>query len=256
MRIIKLSLLLIFLLVTANAIAQEEVLHGKITNETDVEGIHILNTTSRFNTVTDGNGNFSIEVNKLDTLLISSIKYIPKKITISEEDISKGIIIIQLTELVIELEEVNLGPNLTGNLATDLKNIKTEKKIDFDDVGIPGFKGKPQEKIVPIVAAFFPTNINIEAVYKYMSGYYKKLKIQRKWEGQNTSAAVIMNFYPEHFLKEAYEIPDNRSCDFILFCVETSSLSADFKNENYTKVLIIFKDKSQEYLSRLKNKKE
>ena len=232
-------------------IAQSKVLHGKITNEKDVEGIHILNTTSRFNTITNENGHFSIRVNREDTVVFSSVNYVPEKLIVSEEIYEKGVLTIKLSDLINELDEVILGPNLSGNIATDVQNIKTEKKLNFDDVGIPGFKGKGEERVVPVAMALFPTNVNLEAIYKYASGYYKKLKLKRKWEGQNNSVALILHQYSGSFFKEVYQIPENRIYDFVLFCIETSTLQHDFKKENFSEVLQIFKSKSEEYATRL-----
>ncbi len=89
--------------------AQEKSLQGKITNDTDIEGIHVLNTSSRFNTITNENGHFSIQVKPLDTLLFSSIKYMPEKVVVTDAIFEKGIITIKLTELVNELDEVFLA---------------------------------------------------------------------------------------------------------------------------------------------------
>jgi hypothetical protein len=208
-------------------------LSGKITNDFDVEGIHVLNQTSKLNTVTNVNGEFLIGVKANDTLLFSSVKYMLQEIVITEEIHSQKILEIKLEELINELDEVLLGNTLTGNLAYDIKNIKTKKPIDFDDVGIPGFKGVPQEKIVPLAAAAFPVSVNIEALYKHISGYYKKLKIKRKWTSENTTVVGIINYYGLPFFEDAYGLPQNRVYDFMLFCLETSSIQSDFKLQNY-----------------------
>ena len=144
------SILIVCLLGMFQLVAQEKSLQGKITNNLDIDGVHVLNVTSRFNTITDENGHFTIKVKPWDTLIFSSIKYMPEKVVVSEAIFEKGVITVQLTELVNELDEVFLEPNLSGNIAADLKKIKTEKPINFDDVGIPGFKGEPKEKIVPM----------------------------------------------------------------------------------------------------------
>jgi len=242
---------LTFLLFSLKGIAQSQVLHGKVTNEKYVEGIHILNTTSRFNTVTNENGNFSIQVNRQDTLVFSSVTYVPEKLIISDEIYDRGVITISLSKLINELDEVVLGPNLSGNITTDVQNIKTNKKLNFDDVGIPGFEGEGEEKIVPIAMALFPTNVSLEAVYKYASGYYRKLKLKRKWETQNTIVASIINQYSLHFFNEAFQIPENRVYDFILFCVETTTLQDDFIKERYSSILKIFQAKGEEFVKRL-----
>jgi hypothetical protein len=237
-------------------VAQSKILNGTLTNEKDVEGIHILNLTSRYNTVTNENGNFSIRVSLLDTLVFSSVNYIPEKVIISEEIYEKSILTIVLKDLVNELDPVVLGPNLSGNITTDVQNIKTEKDLNFDDVGIPGFKGKPEEKIVPLVYAAMPTSVNLEALYNHISGYYRKLRLKRKWEDQNNTAARIITEYAPSFFNEAYGIPENRCYDFILFCMETSGIQWDYKNGNSAGVLEILKLSSIEYLARLDEKRE
>jgi len=229
-------------------------LSGKITNDFDVEGIHILNKTSKINTVTNANGEFRIAIQINDTLLFSSVKYWLKELVVTKEIYQQGTIEITLVEIINELDEVLVGNTLTGNLAYDIKNIKTEEEINFDDVGIPGFKGVPQERIVPLAAAAFPTNVNIEALYKHISGYYKKLKIKRKWTSENTVVAEIINYYGLPFFEDAYELPQNRVYDFMLFCVETSSIQSDFKRKNYAGVLNVFQTKSEIYIARISAK--
>jgi hypothetical protein len=242
---------LTILLFSLKVVAQSQLLHGKVTNEKYVEGIHILNTTSRFNAITNENGHFSIRVNREDTLVFSSVSYVPERIIITEDIYENGVLTMALSELVNQLDAVVLGPNLSGNIANDVQNIATEKNLNFDDVGIPGFKGEGKEKIVPVAMAFFPTNVNLEAIYKYASGYYKKLKIKRKWETENTVVASIINRYSLSFFNEAFQIPENRVYDFILFCVETSTLQDDFKEERYSRVLEIFQTKGEEFVKRL-----
>ncbi|MDC8000769.1 hypothetical protein POV26_06955 [Aequorivita todarodis] len=226
-------------------------MQGKITNQLDIEGVHVLNTSSRLNTITDENGHFTIKVKPLDTLLFSSIKYMPEKVAVTEGVFEKGVITVRLTELVNELDEVFLQPNLSGNIAADLKKIKTEKPINFDDVGIPGFKGKPEEKIVPLYFAVTPLSVNLEALYKHISGYYKDLKTRRKWEYENNAVAKMLNYYTVPYFMTTYGIPENRVYDFLLFCAETTAIESDFKKEHYGSVLLILDEKAKIYAARI-----
>ena len=231
--------------------AQQKSLQGKITNEADIEGIHVMNLASRFNTITDENGHFSINVKPLDTLLFSSIKYMPEKVVVTDAFFEKGIITVKLSELVNELDEVFLKPNLSDNIAADLKKIKTEKPINFDDVGIPGFKGEPKEKIVPLYFAVTPLSVNLEALYKHISGYYKDLKTRRKWEYENNAVAKMLNYYTLSFFTTTFGIPENRVYDFLLFSTETTSIESEFKNEHYGSVLLILEEKAKIYTKRI-----
>lgn len=231
-------------------------LQGKITNEKDVEGIHILNRSSRYNSVTDPYGNFAITVKQGDTLLFSSVHYSPYEAEVTAEIFERGLLIVSLIELVNELDEVILGPDLSGNLQADLEKIEVKDPVNFQDLGLPGFTGTPQEKIVPVATAFFPTNVNIEAVYKHLSGYYRKLRLRRKWDAENLAVASMIDFYTPAFLDEVYGIPEDRVYDFVLFCVESTTIESEFYAGRYENVLSEFQSKSLLYLDRMAEKKE
>lgn len=235
----------------AEIFSQTTTLQGKITNLEEIEGIHVLNNNSRNNSVTDAFGNFSIRAKVNDTLVFSSVHYFPKKVEVTETIIERGVVVVTLEKLINQLDEVFLGSRLTGDLEKDVKNIKVKKRIDFDSLGIPGFKGEPEEKIVPAYTLYAPTAVNVEALYNHISGYYRKLRIQRKWEAENTTVAKILYQYDEDFFFDSYKIPSNKTYDFILFCIETSTLQSDFNKENHGIVLAIFEEKASEYISRL-----
>lgn len=234
----------------------QQLIEGKITNETDIEGIHILNQSSRYNTVTDQNGRFRIRAAQGDTLFISSVRYQPAQRIISPQEHQSGYLEIELEILVNELDEVVLGHQLSGNIQTDIKNIKVVDTLNFDDVGIPGFKGNPQERIVPTWQAVIPTAVNLEAIYKHISGYYAKLKKKRKWEAQQTAVASMINFYTPEFFRDSYGVPPDRVYDFLLFCIETTSVRTDYLRENYAGVLDAFKRQGPVYVGRLEEKAE
>ena len=78
-----------------------------------------------------------------------------------------------------------------------------------------------------------------------------QLKLKRKWETQNTIVAAIINQYSVQFFNEAFQIPENRVYDFILFCVETTTLQDDFIKERYSSILKIFQAKGEEFVKRL-----
>ena len=249
--------LIILLLFPLSVSAQERVLlQGKITNTKDVEGIHILNRSSRYNSVTDLYGNFSITVKEMDTLVFSSVHYSPLEVQITAEIVERGLLIVTLKELVNELDEVILGPDLSGSLQADVEKIEVKDPINFQDLGIPGFTGTPEEKIVPLTTAFFPTSVNIEAVYKHLSGYYRKLRLRRKWDAENRAVAVLIDYYTISFFSEAYDIPEERLYDFVLFCVESTRIEQDFYSGHYEGVLKTFKFKSKVYLARMNDKEE
>ncbi len=254
----KLFLLPLFFMICGGSLsAQEKMIFGKILNEADAEGIHVINTSSKINTITNENGEFYIRASLNDTLLISSISYIPKQVEVGFEIFSQSYLEVILEELVTQLDEVFLRPALTGDLERDIKNIAVEDALNFDDVGIPGFKGKPAERIPPLLGGVItPLSVDLEGLYKHLSGYYKKLKLKRAWDRQNNTAVYLMNQYTLHFFEEAYKIPSERVYEFLLFCIETTELQSVFRSQNHALVLDIFEKQSIQYISRISEKRE
>ena len=55
---------------------------------------------------------------------------------------------VYVDQFINELDNVVVKPhNLSGNILADMENSNVKVPINFDDVGIPGFKGERQEKI-------------------------------------------------------------------------------------------------------------
>lgn len=234
---------------------QQTEISGQITNDKDIEGIHVLNRSSRKNTITNAQGSFRIQAQPQDTLLISSINYMPEMVIISDSMHAAGRVDIQLRDLVNELAEVFVGRKLSGHLINDAKAIKVEDTINFHDVGIPGFRGKPEEKIPKLLGQVItPLSIDMEGLYKYISGYYKVLKTQRKWEAENNMVAHLIHYYTPEFYQEAYGIPEDRLYDFLLFTIETTNIQHDFRHQNFVGVLEAMDRCGAEYATRLTKK--
>ena len=123
--------------------AQRKDLNGQLITGDEVEGIHILNRTASKYDISDENGKFIIPAKINDTLFISGLKYQVKEVVITESMVDLGNFNVELVEKINELDEVIIGTILTGSLESDLQNSKAEPEINFYDLGIPGYKGKP-----------------------------------------------------------------------------------------------------------------
>ena len=66
-----------------------------------------------------------------------------KAIVIDDEMLKNRTIEVNLEEQVNQLDEVTVGKILTGDLLSDINNTEGEPPINFFDVGIPGYTGKP-----------------------------------------------------------------------------------------------------------------
>ena len=211
-------------------------------SETPISNIHVINTSRGNAEVTDINGLFEISVSIGEKLVFSSIQYEKYELIITENIFSSKEITIYLKGFVNELDEVIVTNNpLTGNLKFDLLESGLEEKQNFDDFGIPGFKGVRQEKIRNATQLLLrlgtSMQIDVEAVYKHISGYYKRLKKRRSLESKFVSIFSIIKFYGLIFFIENYNIGDNQVYDFILGCSENSDIIHYFNQDLHQKVI-------------------
>ena len=230
--------------VFSQTIPNFKTLKGEIVNDSvSVSGIHIINKTSGSKTITDINGVFEIGVKKQDTIIISSVQIIPRVIVMENEMLNQTYLKIYVDQFINELSNVVVRSNsLSGNILKDMANSNVKVPINFDDVGIPGFKGIREEKIEKIVPFIgLPImSINIEALYKNLSGYYKRLKKRRVWDKQNITTVDVIEFYGVSFFTRSYNLTQDEVYEFVLGAIENSSIQNDFKLSNHGLVLESF----------------
>jgi hypothetical protein len=213
-----------------------------------VAGIHVINADRGLAEITDIDGNFEISVAIGEKLIFSGVQYKKRALEISPEIFALDQITVYLEAFINELDEVVVKPhNLSGSLSGDLNNVK--EQINFDDVGIPGYKGVRKEKIVSGKSLILSTlllpisgGINIDAVYKHLSGYYKKLKKRRKLDAQFEVVFSIIKFYGVYFFKENYGLEQEEIYDFVLGCSENSKLIDYYKKDMHEQVVQAFEE--------------
>ena len=235
-------ILLVFLiLIGFKAKAQIVELKGQIAANSDLGRIHVLNITAQEFTVTNEDGKFTVLARLNDTILFSSVQYIPKNVVVTDSILKKRFISIQLLDRVTELDEVLVGKVLTGNLLLDIGNSEAQRDINFYDVGIPGYTGKPktqkERKLYEadagksIVIAPLFVGINIHKILNKISGRTKKLKYAVKLEEQEN----CLNKFKSEFsslLFSDYEIENHLKIDFFYFVAEDPNFETLCKSGN------------------------
>ena len=130
-----------------------------------------------------------------------------------------------------------------------IKIINYKEVFNFDDAGVPGFKGERKEKIVYKNSGSVLVNVillplmplDIDAVYKQLSGYYKTLRSARKLESRSGAAADVIQFYGVDFFINNYELDIDTVYEFVLGAMENYDVERDFRNSNHSLVLESFK---------------
>lgn len=100
---------------------QRVLLNGKLLyRNNNVIAANVINNSTQFNTITDSDGDFLIEVAKGDEIIFSSVEFKFKTIFITEEILNKNRLVVNITERVNILDEIVISPENTDKFM-DLK---------------------------------------------------------------------------------------------------------------------------------------
>ncbi len=202
---------------------------GQVEANSDLEGIHVLNITSKYYSITDENGEFHIEGKLNDTLVISSVQYKIVSLIISDEDIWNSYLQIELEDYVNVLNEVFIGNTLSGNLVDDISSVKGKPDINFYDVGIPGYTGKPKTKRERQLfeadhGKFFyyygiGFSINVNKILNRVTGRTKMLKNRVRLEKRDELMYRLKAKFSKS-LFNAISLSPEEQIEFFYFCSE------------------------------------
>ncbi len=253
-------LISILLLGTFFASAQLQQIRGKVIASDDVEGIHILNKSSVKYTVTDTDGSFEIFVKLQDTLTISSLKYETREIVVDENILLKSYVEIELNEKITELDEVYIGSPLTGDLNSDLNKLDAKAELNFYDLGIPGYVGKPktisERKLADADGGGWGAlsggangggvGLNMHKLLNLVSGRTKKLKERVRLEFKNACMLNFKSEYSEMLFKNS-ELSEDQKNEYFYFCLDDERFSDICNSVDFRDVLEFLKSKLSEY---------
>lgn len=219
--------------------AQTVEINGKvIVADDEIEGIHVINKTASKFTITSSNGAFTIPAKLNDTIIFSALKYNPKEVVITINVINSRILNVYLTELVNQLDQVIVGKILSGDLLSDVQNSKAKRDINFYDLGIHGYFGKPltqsERRLNEAITGggFLPLNPILNAI----SGRTKMLKNQIKLERQDDCLGHIKAELSAIFF-QSNELKESLRTEFFYYCSEDESFSDICKIKNDFKTL-------------------
>lgn len=246
---------LIFLFV-CKGYAQTETIHGAVSANGDVEGIHIINKTASKFSKTDENGSFEISASLLDTLQITGIKYKTKELIITAEIFNSKTVKVTLEDQINELDEVIVGKVLTGNLLLDVQNSEAKRDINFYDVGIPGYTGrrKTQSERRLYEATTGGGIVPLNPIMNWISGRTKRLKHLVKLERQDQYMNQTMSEFSEMLL-EIEELEESQKMEFFYFASEDERFIELYKLNNDMLMFEYLNEKLEIYRKRLNENK-
>lgn len=254
---IKLLSVLSILLGVQYSWTQETEIIGQVFGEENVENVHVINKSSKHFTITNSEGRFKMLVKIQDTLTFSSIQYKEKQVVINHEILETKSLKVFLEEQLNELNEVIVGKIMTGDLNSDMKNYSEKPDINFYDVGIPGYKGKPktqQERRLNEATTgggFIPLNPIINAI----TGRTKRLKEYVKLERRDDLLYGIISRLSDDFLS-VYPLEEDNEMDFFYFCSDAPEFENRCKGKTDVEVFEYLEEKYKQYQKNLSEVKD
>jgi len=247
--------------VIQKSFAQTTTLNGTVYGTSDVEGIHVINKTLRKATTTDAKGVFSIDAKLNDTLVFTGVQYKLESVSVNQEIIETKLLKVFLTENINQLDEVVVGKVLTGDLMSDVENSDAKPDINFYDVGIPGYKGKPktqsERRLAEADAGKFVyiglgAAVNFNKVLNAITGRTKMLKNRVKLEARDELMYRVKAKFSEDLFAEN-QLEDALRYEFFYFCSEDPDFTEKCSTENDLIALAFLQEKLIKYKENLKN---
>ena len=232
-------------------------MRGNVYGNSDVEGIHIINRTSQRFATTNKAGEFTISGKLNDTLLVTSVRYKQKMLLVSKTSISARSIKIYLEEHINELNPVTVGKILTGDLDSDIENEGEERELNFYDVGIEGYTGRPKtQRERKLYEADhgkyyrFPFVLNTNKILNAITGRTKKLKEHVRLERNNLLIYQIKANVGDDFFK-SHPIAETKRMEFFFFCSDDPDFEKRCTGKSEIEIYEFLVEKHSEFITNL-----
>lgn len=245
---IKYSLFIIILFWFHSLCSQTIELSGKVTASGDVEGIHVINVSYSQFTTTNEFGVFVIPARLNDTIKFTGIKYEVSQVVITPLLFQTKTIDVALEDNINVLDEVIIGKILTGDLLLDLENSVAKPAINFYDLNIPGYLGKPKTQSERRLyeatsgAGLIPLNPLLNAI----SGRTKMLKNQVRLENQDKCMNAIRSEFSEVLFEDDFLEEDLRA-EYFYFCADHEKFKSLCALDNEMDILMFLQKQLKIY---------
>ena len=249
-------------------------LNGKVSSsKNDVSNVLIVNLNSKKSTITDSLGLFSIEVKLKDSVRITAVQYLPKKIVISESHMNSSLITIQLIDNVIDLKEVIVTPyNLTGNIDRDIDRLHIEPTVTSYSLGLQNAdvtKMTQSERLLQeadrgkyvslqIMDEYGKLNeilsyvglsvkVNTHKIMNKVSGRTRSLEeMVERDENMNLEKEIIYK-YSKRTIADHFNIPESNVNGFLTYCLSQPDFNELSDSGNMAEIWTYLETKSVDF---------
>jgi hypothetical protein len=257
-----LQLYLFFLTVTIVSQEKEILLSGKIVDSLGiVKNANIINLKTNQGTFSLDDGRFQIFVSEGDTLRISSVQHITKKISIAKQITYSKSIIIKLKSNTYVLDAFDLKRNnLSGRLGIDIKDIPTNRRdsllnnvMDFSNVNFShkDFKIDETARLKPAIVNTVPNSFSGGGAGATIPFKDKESLLRKELRRKMAVPNKILSTLGEQFFFEELKIPKDNYFHFLDYC-NPLDIERLHKEGNILELIKIFQKESMTYLQIIK----
>ncbi|PIA79572.1 hypothetical protein BFR04_01640 [Gaetbulibacter sp. 4G1] len=254
------------------------VIHGQTINRIEVKGlitssvnevenVTVYNTSSNKGTITNAKGEFVIKIALNDIIEISALQFETVSVNIDAETIESKQLKIHLVEQVNTLDAVLLSSGLSGNIETDILNVKTVDPIaiDMGNMNIDYEYNDDNAFDNSVVNNHLTSILDPEArnylpdVGKILKLIFKKnpLSIRKKLfekEVEEKMPRDLLDVYSNKNLNETFNIPLDEVDQFLAF-IDKNGMNFELLEDENEVYLIDFLIKQSNAFLKLKDAK-
>jgi hypothetical protein len=182
-----------------------------------LQGINVINTSSKINSVSDQYGNFSILAKEGDILSFSAVDYESLRKMINKQEFKLGSIVVNMTATSIELKEVIINEH---------------SEISAENLGVIP---RNQIKLTPAERKVYTaTSTNTDALLNYFSGRTKMLKKEVALEKKEILMVKLEYLFDDKYYIETLKIPEELIKGFQYYCIEDADFVSSIQSKNKT----------------------
>lgn len=253
-----------FCLLNAQTIAQEKSLNGIIVvdfMDDHPQGVVITNKTNKVYSISDITGSFKVRAEVGDTLMFQAPFLVDRQFVVRESSFELKPLVIHMNYEVITLQDVIVRPPLTGDLKKDMKSVKVHDDVEriYANLGIDirTLDMKPKERkedVIPKLGPIpIPTSLNVEALYKTITGYYRKMENLNQFERLDKRLVDVQKYLGNKYFVEVLGIPEADIRGFLLYTYDHSDgrYESFYLQQDYLSFEQLFKEKAPIFKRRL-----
>lgn len=228
--------ILILFSLTSFAQEREEIRGRVLQNDTLLENVVLRNVTTKRSTITNAEGTFSIQAIAGDTLLFSRIGSKDHIRILNEAEVASGFLHIRMTELVNELDEVNLKntPKIDavslGIIPREIKKLTVQERRlktagDFKWIHLLGILGG---------------NLQIDPILNAINGRTKELKRNIEIEKKLQNIAILEGY--STYLQEEMDLSPEEAQRIISLAGEDEAAQLVINSKNPERIKLYLVD--------------